>query len=96
MSPSDVKIVPMTTDAAGAAFVAGQIDVAVTWEPYLSTAKQRKGAHVLVSSYAKEDWWRRERLFKPDYIIMQWRMLVARHVRGIQTYGNWAPVDEND
>ena len=50
MSPSDVNIVPMTTDQAGAAFVAGKVDVAVTWEPYLSTAKKREGAHVLVSS----------------------------------------------
>jgi hypothetical protein len=25
---------------------------------------------------------------------MQWRMLVARQARGIQRYGNWAPVDE--
>jgi hypothetical protein len=45
-------------------------------------------------AYAKEDWWHRERLFKPDYIIMQWRMLVARHARDIQRYGNWAPVNE--
>jgi NitT/TauT family transport system substrate-binding protein len=50
LSPSDVRIIPMTTDQAGAAFVAGKVDVAVTWEPYLSTAKQRKGSHVLVSS----------------------------------------------
>ncbi len=47
-------------------------------------------------AYAKEDWWHRERLFKPDYIIMQWRMVVARHARGIQAYGNWAPVEADD
>jgi len=45
-----VKILPSETGAAGAAFVAGKVDVAVTWEPWLSKAKQRKGAHVLVSS----------------------------------------------
>lgn len=50
MSPSDVTLIPMSTDAAGAAFVAGKVDVAVTWEPYLSTAKKRRGAHVLISS----------------------------------------------
>jgi carbazole 1,9a-dioxygenase terminal dioxygenase component len=43
-------------------------------------------------AYAHEDWWHRERLFKPDYIIMQWRMLVAKHARGIQVRGNWAPL----
>jgi NitT/TauT family transport system substrate-binding protein len=50
LKPSDVKIIPMTTDQAGAAFAAGKVDVAVTWEPYLSTAKKRPGARVLVSS----------------------------------------------
>lgn len=50
MGPDDIELVPMTTDQAGAAFAAGQVDVAVTWEPYLSTARQREGAHVLVSS----------------------------------------------
>ena len=43
--------------------------------------------------YAKEDWWDRERLFKPDYIIMAWRKLVARHARGIQKRGDWQRVD---
>ena len=46
----DVSILPMTTDQAGAAFVAGQVDAAVTWEPYLSTAKQRADARLLVST----------------------------------------------
>jgi len=45
-----VKILPSETGAAGAAFVAGKVDVAVTWEPWLSKAKTRKGAHILVSS----------------------------------------------
>src|SRR6266576_2256265 len=37
---------------AGAAFVAGQVDVAVTWEPWLSKAKARtgfSGLHVLLA-----------------------------------------------
>ena len=41
-------------------------------------------------SYAYEDWWRRERLFKPDYIIVCWRMLVGKHAKGIQQRGDWA------
>ena len=40
-------------------------------------------------AYAKEDWWHRERLFKPDYIIMEWRKIVAKHARGIQKRGDW-------
>ena len=50
MNASDINIIPMTTDNAGAAFVAGKVDVAVTWEPYLSTAMKRSGARILVSS----------------------------------------------
>ena len=45
-----VKIVPMGTEQAGEAFASGNVDVAVIWEPYLSTAERRPGAHVLVSS----------------------------------------------
>ncbi len=36
--------------AAGAAFVAGKVDAAVTFEPWLSKAKTRNGGHVLFSS----------------------------------------------
>ncbi len=50
IEPSSVTIEPMETGAAGAAFVAGKVDAAVTWEPWLSKARERQGAHVLVSS----------------------------------------------
>jgi carbazole 1,9a-dioxygenase len=40
-------------------------------------------------AYAKEDWWNREFLFGPDYIITEWRKVVAKHARGIQTRGLW-------
>jgi NitT/TauT family transport system substrate-binding protein len=50
MQESDVTISDMGADAAGAAFLAGSLDAAVTWEPYLSEANTREGGHVLVSS----------------------------------------------
>ncbi len=50
MSPDDVKIEPMEPDKAGAAFVAGQLDVAVTWEPWLSKAKERPDGKLLATS----------------------------------------------
>jgi NitT/TauT family transport system substrate-binding protein len=50
LSSDDIKIQAMEPDAAGLAFVAGKIDVAVTWEPYLSKAKQRPDGHVLITS----------------------------------------------
>ena len=42
-------------------------------------------------AYQYENYWHQERLFRPDYIIVQWRMLVARRMRGIQRWGEWAP-----
>ena len=50
MTESDVSIVNMTADDAAAAFMAGQIEVAVTWEPHLTLAKEQKVGHVLISS----------------------------------------------
>jgi NitT/TauT family transport system substrate-binding protein len=49
--PEDtVNILEMGASDAGAAFVAGRLDAAVTWEPWLTNADQRTGGHVLVSS----------------------------------------------
>ncbi len=47
---NQVQTVDTEAGAAGAAFVAGKADVAVTFEPWLSKAKRRPGAHVLLSS----------------------------------------------
>ena len=42
--------------------------------------------------YQYEDFWHRERLFRPDYVVVRWRMLVAEKMRGLQKRdGNWAP-----
>ena len=41
--------------------------------------------------YQYENFWRRERLFRPDYIVMRWRNLVSQRLRGIQKWGTWAP-----
>ncbi len=46
-----IELVNMDADSAGAAFVAGKVDVAWTWEPYLSKSKERKDGHVLVTSH---------------------------------------------
>jgi NitT/TauT family transport system substrate-binding protein len=47
---SDLKAVDMKAGDAGAAFVAGRVDAAVTWEPWLSKAKQTPFGSVLLSS----------------------------------------------
>src|SRR5438874_3176454 len=50
LSLSDVKEQNMKSGEAGAAFVASKVDVAVTWEPWLSKAKTRTDGHILVTS----------------------------------------------
>jgi len=65
---SDVKEQNMTSGAAGAAFVASKLDVAVTWEPWLSKAKVRTDGHVLVSSKQYPDLIMDSFAFRKDFV----------------------------
>lgn len=50
MTLADVMPRFMDSGDAGAAFVAGRIDAAVTWEPWLTRAAERPDTHVLAST----------------------------------------------
>jgi NitT/TauT family transport system substrate-binding protein len=50
MTTADVKTVNLAAPDAGAAFVAGKVDAAVTWEPWLSNAKDLPGGHTVAST----------------------------------------------
>ena len=50
MTEKDVQGVNLRQDDAGAAFLAGKVDAAVTWEPWLTRAKQKPGGHILIDS----------------------------------------------
>ncbi len=50
ITEDQINIVEMSNDAAGEAFISGNVDAAVTWEPALSNCGQRDGGHILVSS----------------------------------------------
>ena len=50
LSLKDIEMVNMTAGDAGAAFVAGRVDAAVTWEPWLTRGNQAEHGHVLVDS----------------------------------------------
>lgn len=52
MTTKDVKLQSMRAGDAGAAFAAGRLDAAATWDPWLSKAKER-GGHILASSADK-------------------------------------------
>lgn len=43
-------IVPKSSEKVGQAFLGGEADACVTWEPQVSQALQRPGAHILVST----------------------------------------------
>ncbi len=65
---ADVKEQNMKSGEAGAAFVAGQVDVAVTWEPWLSKAKARSDGFVLVSSKEYPDLIMDSFAFRKDFV----------------------------
>jgi NitT/TauT family transport system substrate-binding protein len=50
ISFNDVKITNLDADKAGAAFVSGTLDAAVTWEPWLSKATSAGNGTILVST----------------------------------------------
>lgn len=53
LSPDDIEVVYMEAGQAGAAFLAGNVDAAVTWEPWLSKARASKTGSVLMTSKEK-------------------------------------------
>jgi NitT/TauT family transport system substrate-binding protein len=50
LTEKDINLVNMNPDDAGAAFAAGQLDVAVTWEPWITKVSGEKAGHVIFSS----------------------------------------------
>lgn len=50
ITEDQINIVEMGNDEAGEAFIAGNVDAAITWEPALSNCSEREGGHILVSS----------------------------------------------
>ncbi|MPQ71250.1 MULTISPECIES: ABC transporter substrate-binding protein [Pseudomonas] len=50
MKMSDLTIQNMTADDAATAFIAGRVPAAVTWEPHLSTVREKHTGKVLIDS----------------------------------------------
>ncbi|MEA2828103.1 MAG: NitT/TauT family transport system substrate-binding protein [Actinomycetota bacterium] len=50
MTPADVDLQPLLTDAAAAAFASGQLDAVGAFAPFTDTARGRPGSKVLFSS----------------------------------------------
>jgi NitT/TauT family transport system substrate-binding protein len=50
LTDSDIVLTNMNADDSGAAFAAGKLDVAVTWEPWITKVSAEKTGHVIFSS----------------------------------------------
>jgi len=50
LKPGDVQMVDMPADEGGAAFLAGNVDAAVTWEPWVTKAKSSGGNTIFTSA----------------------------------------------
>jgi NitT/TauT family transport system substrate-binding protein len=68
LSLDDVKQTDLTSADAGAAFAAGRVPVAVTWEPWLSRAEENPDGHVLVSTEKYPDIITDQVAFSPDFV----------------------------
>lgn len=68
MELSDLNLIDMKAGDAGSAFVAGKVDAAVTWEPWLSRAKKTAFGHVLLSSDQTPGIILDSLAFKPEFL----------------------------
>ena len=68
MSLKDVNQIDMTAGDAGAAFAAGRVPVAVTWQPWLDRAKTNPKGHVLVDTHKYPTIIVDEVAFAPSYV----------------------------
>ncbi|PWK81285.1 NitT/TauT family transport system substrate-binding protein [Lentzea atacamensis] len=50
LSQKDIELVPLATDAAAAAFVAGKVDAVGAFAPFTTTALQRAGSRAIATS----------------------------------------------
>ena len=50
MNLDDLEAIDMETAQGGAAFIAGQVDAAVLWEPWLNKARDEGGGYILAST----------------------------------------------
>ncbi len=53
MTKDDIQPVPMPADAAGSALIAGKVDAAVTYEPYISAALSQGNVNILYTAGEK-------------------------------------------
>jgi NitT/TauT family transport system substrate-binding protein len=68
LSLEDVEQVNLTSGDAGAAFAAGRVPVAVTWEPWLTRAERNPNGRVLISTKEYPDIITDQVAFTPEFV----------------------------
>lgn len=98
MDAGDIDYIDMETAQAGAAFLAGDLDAAVVWEPWLTRAKEQGNGHILASTREYRDLIVDCLAFNPDLIQKK-----PKDVQGIVNailkaidYANDHPVAANE
>jgi len=95
LSLKDVKEKNMKSGEAGAAFVAKRVDVAVTWEPWLTKAKARTDGHVLVSSAKYPDLIMDSFAFRKDF-VQKYPDTVKEFMKAYYDAYNWMQQNQAD
>lgn len=85
----DIELVNLDAESAGAAFVAGKIDAAWTWEPFLSKTKQRKDGHILVTSRDAPELMAEDTVAARDDLIANRRQDVENIMRAFFEAVDW-------
>lgn len=80
----DNLIMFATPDEAAKAFFAGQVDVAATWEPYLTQAQNMTDAHILFSTASSSSLVMDGILFRQDFVDAH-PDLVQKFIKGCLT-----------
>lgn len=94
LTTKDLSVINEIAPDAGATFVAGKVDAAVTWEPWLSKASEREGGHLLISSSEMEVF--------PDYLIVREEVLrnrpqdVKATLRALFAAREWIVTNQNE
>lgn len=94
LTTKNLTVVNEIAPDAGATFVAGKVDAAVTWEPWLSKASEREGGHLLTSS--------REMEVFPDYLIIREEVVqnkpqdIKAALRALFAAKKWIEANQNE
>jgi NitT/TauT family transport system substrate-binding protein len=98
MTSKDIVVVSMPADKAIIAFLSGDVDAAVSWEPWLSQIKERKGAKILIKD-KDLPYWSVSSIVASDQVIKEnpeeIKKLMGAYFRAVEYWKN-NPEESNE